>query len=162
MRATPLIGGDSTFEVSKELSMDSHSSVAEAQGSLGSQIHNPDNVAFTSESSGVFISSTLELSREASAGCVARYTRNCPITGSAPVFTFARPESLMMGRANSQKKTRSICLPHPASSPEEIMDAWRRRSAPTRPRTRKRLAARSAQLVASLKPLVSASTARAV
>lgn len=48
--------------------MDSHSSVAEAQGSLGSQIHNPDNVAFTSESSGVFISSTLELSREASAG----------------------------------------------------------------------------------------------
>ena len=59
--------------------MDSHSSVAEAQGSLGSQIHNPDNVAFTSESSGVFISSTLELSREASAGCVARYTRNCPV-----------------------------------------------------------------------------------
>ena len=68
MRATPLIGGDSTFEVSKELSMDSHSSIAEAQGSLGSQIHNPDNVAFFNESSGVFISSTLELSRGVSVG----------------------------------------------------------------------------------------------
>ncbi len=64
--------------------MDSHSSVAEAQGSLGSQIHNPDNVAFFSESSGVFISSTLELSREASAG-----------------------------RAISQKEIHSIRLPRP-------------------------------------------------
>lgn len=68
MRATPLIGSDSTFKVSKDLSVDSHSSVAEAQGSLGSQIHNPDDVAFFSESSGVFISSTLELSRGVSAG----------------------------------------------------------------------------------------------